>query len=204
MATTRDKRSRSWDVGAALDELVEWDALEEFMQDMPDQTAVLLPDSGKTTPADATLMGSTAYSTRILTPSQTRSAASRACSESSAAGAGASGRPGSTTAAPGTTASAWLAAGFDSGAGSSSFGSGSGVMCGSAPNAATLAQSLYAGWQQGPSSFPLQALPMERGVSWGAELLPLIDDVADSVLIASSVPDNPTSGDVGLGPFQTA
>ena len=41
---------------------------------------------------------------------------------------------------------------------------------------------------------------MERGVSWGAELLPLIDDVTDGALMSSSMHDNTVAVDVGKAP----
>ena len=40
------KRLRSWDVDVSLDELVEWDALEQFMQEMPVQEGGARPASG--------------------------------------------------------------------------------------------------------------------------------------------------------------
>ena len=67
-----------------------------------------------------------------------------------------------------------------------------------APNAAALAASLYPSWQQGlagPTSFPLQALPMERGVSWGAELLPFIDGDDPAALAGSLAADLGGGGD---------
>jgi len=86
----------------------------------------------------------------------------------------------------------------DIGLGAQTFGcSGTG---GAMPNAATLAQSLYAGWQQGPATMPLQlqALPMERGVSWGAELLPFITEEAASSLMDPSALDSPTRAEPPL------
>jgi len=82
------------------------------------------------------------------------------------------------------------------GAGPSSAASGSAGGAAGGVNAASLAHSLYAGWQQqhvlpgacggNATSLPmqtLQALPMERGVSWGAELLPFVmDDSADGLM----------------------
>ena len=76
-------------------------------------------------------------------------------------------------------------------------GMGGGASMG-APNAAALAASLYPSWQQGlagPTSFPLQALPMERGVSWGAELLPFIDGDDPAALAGSLAADLGGGGD---------
>ena len=193
LSSTRDKRTRSWDVGAALDELVEWDALEEFMQDMPDHAA--MPLQGEPSLGGVGSVESSAMSSGFMRgpiPARPHKAP-RGGTDGAAATM-------STTAAAAVRPVApagWLAQGFDAGGASSSFGGG-GLMCG-APNAAALAQSLYSGWQQGPSAFPLQALPMERGVSWGAELLPLIEDHTDNGLMVSAVLGNhsPIAAELG-------
>ena len=73
-----------------------------------------------------------------------------------------------------------------------------------APNAATLAASLYPSWQQGLAAqapYKMQALPMERGVSWGAELLPFIDEGEAGPLMSAlsnnTGLDSPPRGDDG-------
>ena len=192
MSASRElgKRTRSWDVDASLDELVEWEALETFMSDLPSGDAAAQESrrggSGLTEPAGGGVPVRSAALAGLPGSSRMGSA------DSFRSQGFASGLPGGL---PGLPSQAWpgLAAGL---AASPNLGALGGFAGGSTSmpafalggggggNAASLAQSLYAGWQQhsqgaqaaGSVPFPLQALPMERGVSWGSELLPFMTD----------------------------
>ena len=181
LQTSQRKRSRSgsWDVAVSLDELVEWDALEQFMSDMPAELGMSGPTNGNgaglRVDQPGGLMGNRAAQgasgggQRQRTDGRTPTAVPGAwppfpamlsdgigggglgAGNGNGSGAGGLGGPGMTNGVGG-------------------FGGAGGF------NASSLAHSLYPSWQQG-SSLPMQALPMERGVSWGAELLPFLDDI---------------------------
>ena len=175
------KRLRSWDVEVALDDLVEWDALEQFMSEMPATDG--LPQQQSTA---ASSMG------------HSRPAYPSGSSTGGRGGDCGGGMNASSRAFPTLVPGAWPMMGSLDGS------MGGGTM--GPPNAAALAASLYPSWQQGlagPSAFPLQALPMERGVSWGAELLPFIDEgdagPLVSVLADPSRLDSPPSSDLARG-----
>ena len=175
------KRSRSWEVDVSLDELVEWEALEQFMQDIPstDQTT----SSDRSCSAPHTDVG-------VAPPVPVRPPMPSSC---------AMGRNSADARAGGLIPGPWpyMGTGLD-GAGPSGFLGGHGQLGGLGANAASLAQSLYAGWQQNAAaSLPLQALPMERGVSWGAELLPYMMEDGEAALMDAAILDGPQAADNG-------
>ena len=188
-AGSRDKRLRSWDVDVSLDELVEWDALEQFMSDMPGDHASGRPASGVSRHGSTDLSLSALGARGGLGPMGCGGVPRSVSNDSVGAALGLSGHPGG-----GLVPGAWpmmsQLGGFGAGLGGAHGGLGGAAhglgACGlpqaASGNAAALAQSLYASWTQ-PAAFPLQALPMERGVSWGAELLPFMD-VGDAAGLA--------------------
>ena len=176
-AARGDKRLRSWDVDVSLDELVEWDALEQFMSDMPGADPSSRPSSG------VPRIGSSDYSlgahgARLpsLGPMGCLGGVQRSISSDSVGQALGLSSSSSTQQQQngGLVPGVWpMPGGFGNGA-PPGLGGLPRLPAAGSGNAASLAQSLYATWTQ-PTAFPLQALPMERGVSWGAELLPFMD-----------------------------
>ena len=163
------KRSRSWEVDVSLDELVEWDALEQFMQDMP-CAEPSIPQELSRSCGPVCEHPSMQMSSRSVFAGNT---AARGSADGNTRMLGSGGNM-----APG----AWpmMSSSFESGFMGGALGSANGVT----PNAASLAESLYAGWQQGGTGYPLQALSMQRGVSWGTELLPFVmDGIGDDSVI---------------------
>ena len=191
-----DKRLRSWDVDVSLDELVEWDALEQFMSEMPggsSEASASRPASGVPRVGSSDLsFGALGARGGFMGPglSMQRSISTESVGQALGLGPG----PGS---AGSLVPGAWpMANGLGAAAGTLGAGLGgtpSLPSCGTG-NAATLAQSLYSSWQH-QGAFPLQALPMERGVSWGAELLPFMDvgDAAGLVDPAALGRESPTT-----------
>ena len=176
-----NKRLRSWDVEVSLDDLVEWDALEQFMSEIPAADG----------PSQQGGAGSSQHAMRQAYGGAASGGRNSADSVGFSACGGAGGR-----AFPSLVPGAWpMAGGLDGGLTSSSM---------VAPNAATLAASLYPSWQQGLAAqapYKMQALPMERGVSWGAELLPFIDEGEAGPLMSAlsnnTGLDSPPRGDDG-------
>lgn len=179
-ANTGQKRARSsWEVDVSLEELVSWDVLEQFMQDMP------------TAPEAEPALGQTSMDpgAGVCAP-QYRHQQGAGPSTPTVMGGGAS-----------ASMHGAFASGSDSGrsaAGPSSVGTppaSSSAMVAAPPmgqyNAASLAQSLYSGWQaqaQGNAVGVMAVQPQQPnmlGVSWGAELLP------------STLGDEGQSGSVG-------
>jgi hypothetical protein len=221
--TGRDKRSRSWDVDVSLDELVEWDALEQFMSDMPGAEGAARPSSGRALSGADIPLSAIGARPGSLGPMGCVGVPRSVSTDSAVVALGLGGQAGLV---PG----AWpLMANLSAagGGGSTSLGGATGGVLGGATgalssalsaslsglpsaatgNAATLAQSLYSSWQTpGTSSqlqLQLQGLPMERGVSWGAELLPLMGgvDAAAGLVDASALggAESPTSSETQQG-----
>ena len=181
MASGSSKRLRSWDVDVSLDNLVEWDSLEQIMAEIPD------PMSG---PAPASAAPGPAMQANTRTFSSGSSYSGRPSSDlgKHLPAVGAS-NPGSHRAFPGLVPGAWPLGGVGD--------MGQLGHTSQTQNAAALAASFYPSWQQGlGAGFPLQALPMERGVSWGAELLPFLEQ-HDDVLAAAGLTDPPGGMDGG-------
>lgn len=190
--------SRSWDVDVSLDELVEWEALEQFMADIPPGAE---PQSGSVQGGSVEALPP--QPVRMRRPSSEAThffgsglAERRLSAESHLQ------RP-----AAGLMPGMWplLSAqlGGAEGGAPAALGHGAGGML--QPNAAMLAESLYSTWQQGPvgggglhTSFPLQALPMQRGVSWGAEMLPFMEAETAGLNASAGLMD-PTAIGVGIG-----
>ena len=216
---SRDKRSRSWDVDVSLDELVEWDALEQFMQDVPEgqmprQNSGIGRLHSSEFPLSALGSRRLSHEGMGMGPGPMRSNSTESVTHAL----------GLAAAQQHLVPGAWPMAHGLSGSLSGSLGSGlHGGLTGAASlnaaahaaglsgtnprglpthgNAASLAQSLYSSWtlpgSAGVAGAPtfLQALPMERGVSWGAELLPDLAGLTNPLGNTS-----PTSSETQQGP----
>uniref|UniRef100_A0A7S0J772 HTH myb-type domain-containing protein n=1 Tax=Calcidiscus leptoporus TaxID=127549 RepID=A0A7S0J772_9EUKA len=169
-ASHAGKRARSWDVDVSLEELVSWDVLEQFMQDIPSEPAGI-----EQSPLEA-------IDGRDLSPSADTALMLRGPAEASSCAAS---NLSSAAAFPGAWPPAQGCVGIGSVAPSAVASNlGSGASCGS--TAASL-QSICSCWQQHSSpSTPLHAnalVPM-----WGAEFLPSVlggpdeDRAADSAV----------------------
>ena len=215
MSRASSKRSRSWEVDVSLDELAEWEALDLFMPQLGDggsAESVVAAARGScsgATQCDAGLGASHPAAGRSTHAAQAAAAALSAAQGRYAA-AGSNTIPlfsnfASTSSSTGASAPA-LASACDNAAALAQSLSASWRQPHQQQHQhqqlqhhhqQRLQQHTAAAHAAGPSlaQMPkLQALPMERGVSWGGELLPFVMDDGDGLMDPSML-----DGDGGAG-----
>jgi len=212
MSRASSKRSRSWEVDVSLDELVEWEALEQFMHDVPNPESVASDGnrscSGSQGDAgSSSTCGRPPSSSSISAPSCAAAPSSSTARLSAQTAVPASGPTGQHTIPLFDNFAAASAGMMDPGPGPSHLASG--PTNHAAHSASSLTQALYGGWQQQsggtlgnlPQMSSLPAVPMERGVSWGAELLPIVMDDGEDGLMDPSILDGAdgAQGVFGIG-----
>mmetsp|Transcript_19428 Transcript_19428/g.49657 ORF Transcript_19428/g.49657 Transcript_19428/m.49657 type:complete len:448 (-) Transcript_19428:465-1808(-) len=197
MDRASSKRTRSWEVDVSLDELADWDVFESFMDGITSAEAAGAAAAGRGggAPQACGPAGSSSAMPRGAHAGAPMGSAMGAGHSADACAAGLGAAMPSLLSQP-MGASAAMAALDSLAAGYAPGGGGS-------MNAAALSQSLYGGFSGGAGMAglqALQALPMERGVSWGAELLPLVmDESAENLMDPSMLDASAPAADTGHG-----
>ncbi|KAL3910548.1 MAG: hypothetical protein SGPRY_009013 [Prymnesium sp.] len=215
-ASQGQKRPRSWDVDISLEELVSWDVLEQFMQEIPGGPGEPMPPGGQTDFAlgqTVDHMGGLAPITSSTDPLMLRSTSGLdaigmpfSASPATWVSGGEASRTLSTVEHVGVTATA--SGGFHARSGASESGTASdSITCAARSgvmNAASLAQSLYPGWEAAPTSTPniQPGQNMLGSVSWGSEILPSMIGAGegDQAIFGSSSPDGGVDSGVAADP----